>query len=436
VKRHLEAGKRHFDLGDVQTAMSHYRTALGIDPECALVHFNLGFALYESQDREGAKTCYKRAIELEPECSLFLEHLAKLHFESEEYQQCVSLFQRANLAGDVQPVSFGLWGRASYELEDYDSAAEQLSRMLQFELTPTLTSYARYYLVLSRLRGGMLFHVRREMRRLLSQPKMDLELLADLGEQLLDSRCISLAKRCLERYLEDSEDMTVSRSYQEIVEIEQKVDSILPRLFSGDEERILQNIHLLFQFGSEKVGRALASIQDATSPLIREAVVEYHLKYGYAFGGDLNRLLGDNTSFVREKCAQYIYQSGSEDFCDAMRLKLADESGRVRRFASLYLRDYGTAEVLSDLTAAMENRQDDEERRQLRMAAAAIKVRCGISSREQLKRDEGPAPKAENAESAESKKRSSQSRQKEGRGIWYGLIVLVSMASMLALLSL
>ena len=217
-----------------------------------------------------------QATQLQPDCSLFLEHLAKLHFETEEYALAISLFQRAATVGEIQPVSFGLWGRSYYELADYESAAAQLQAMLAFDLTPTLSAYARYYLVLSQLQAGQLFRARREMERLLEQELPDDELLADLGEQLLEAKCITLAKRSLECFLGEREDLSVAQSYQEIVEIEQRVDRILPRLFSGDEERILRNVHLLLQFGSEKVARALASIQDAHSPLIREAVVEYH----------------------------------------------------------------------------------------------------------------------------------------------------------------
>ena len=330
VKKHLEAGKRLFDLGEIPQALSHYKAALEIDPECALVHFNLGFAFYESQDRDSAKRCYQRSIELEPECSLFLEHLAKLHFESEEYSQAISLFHRADSVGEIQPVSFGLWGRSYYELEQYETAAEKLEHMLQFDLSTTLSGYARYYLILSWMRANQLFQMRNEIEPLLFLEMTDYEMLADLGEQLLDTRCITLAKRCLGRYLEMRDDITVKKSYGEIVEIEERIDQILPRLFSGDEERILQNIHLLYQFGSEKVARALASIHDAKSPLIRESVVEYHRKYGYVYEGDLGRLLCDSTMFVREKCTEYIYCSGNPRYAEAMQKRLEDPSSRVR----------------------------------------------------------------------------------------------------------
>lgn len=376
VKKHLEAGKRHFDLGDVPSALKHYKAALEIDPECALVHFNLGFAFYESRDREAAKQCYQRAIELEPDCSLFLEHQAKLHFESEEYAQAISLFQRASGVGPIQPVSYGLWGRAYYELEDYAAAAEQLEKMLHLEHNPTLISYARYYLVLSWLRGGNLFRARREVEPLLEMQSADFELLGDLGEQLLDAKCITLARRCLEKFLESRDDLAMARSYQEIVDIEQRVDRILPRLFSGDEERILQNIHLLFQFGSEKVARALASIQDARSALVREAVVEYHRRYGYPFRGDLGRLLDDSTDFVREKSAQYVYQSGDERYGGTMRRLLEDRLPRVRRFAIVFHRDFGTMDSVPVLTQALAVEEDPENQRHIRLALTSVKLRC------------------------------------------------------------
>lgn len=432
VKKHLEAGKRCFDLGDVSGAMTHYKAALDIDSECALVHFNLGFAFYESQDREAARRCYQRAIELEPNCSLFLEHLAKLHFETEEYAQSIGLFQQASMVGQIQPVSYGLWGRAYYELEDFESSAEQLEKMLQFDLTTTLTAYARYYLVLSWLRCGNLFRVRRDIEPLFSLRLNDNDIIADLGEQLLDARCITLAKRCLENFLEDHEDLSVSRSYQEIVEIEQRVDQILPRLFSGDEERILQNIHLLFQFGSEKVARALASIQDAHSALVREAVVEYHRKYGYPFGGDLERLLNDNTAFVREKCAQFIQQSGDIRFARHMQRLLEDSSVRVRRWAALYLRDQGTMDNLPLLTRVLDEEEDPENQRHLRMALSAIKLRCEKQERALIESrlpEETPAELSQPIQNALAQRTLSNE-------VWYGILVLICAIVILSLLSL
>ena len=432
VKKHLEAGKRLFDLGDVAKALNHYKAALAIDPDCALVHFNLGFAFSESQDREAAKRCYQRAIELEPECSLFLEHLAKIYFESEEYSQAISLFQRAHGVGKIQPVSFGLWGRCYYELGEYESSAEQMGKMLRHELSPTLTGYARYYLVLSWLRAGRLFRARAEMEPLLTLEMSDYEMLADLGEQLLDAKCITLSKRCFERFLDKREDLAVRKSYQEIVDIEQRVDQILPRLFSGDEERILQNIHLLYQFGSEKVGRALASIQDAHSPLIREAVVEYHRRYGYPFSGELSRLMNDATVFVREKAAEYVYYNRDRRFTSEMEQRLEDPSSRVRRFAAMYLRDVGSMNALPLLTRVLADEEDPETQRQLRLALASVKMRHDRRQRaltDARLLEETPKELLEPVG-------QGPYRDSIGRAIGYALLVAASVLLIFALLSL
>ena len=45
VKKHLEAGKRLFDLGEIPQALSHYKAALEIDPECAPGPFQSGLCL-------------------------------------------------------------------------------------------------------------------------------------------------------------------------------------------------------------------------------------------------------------------------------------------------------------------------------------------------------------------------------------------------------
>jgi tetratricopeptide (TPR) repeat protein len=290
VKKHLEAGKRLFDQGEVEQALSHYKAALTIDPDCALVHFNLGFAYYESHDHDAAKRCYQRSLELQPECSLFLEHLGKLHFESEEYSQAINLFQRADGIGDIQPVSYGLWGRSYYELEQFDSAAEQLNRMLEFELSPTLNGYARYYLVLSWLRAGKLFRARKIVDPLLSLEMTDYELLADLGEQLLDSRCITLAKRCFERYLEMRRGRHGREEPREIARNRRTNRSDSPSPVQRRRRAHPSRISTCcINLEARKWRGALASIQNAQSPLVRESILEYQRRYGYPFGGPIKR---------------------------------------------------------------------------------------------------------------------------------------------------
>jgi len=260
----------------------------------------------------------------------------------------------------------------------------------------------------------------------------DYELLGDLGEQPLDAKCITLAHRCLEKFLEDREELAIARSYQEIVEIEQRVDRILPRLFSGDEERILQNIHLLSQFGSEKVARALASIQDARSALVREAVVEYHRKYGYPFGGSLERLLNDPTDFVREKSAHYVYQSGEERYVHVMQKLLEDRSPRVRRFAVLFLRDVGTMNALPVLTQALAEEEDPENQRHVRLALSGIKRRCERQQRALIDTRLSAETSAGQLEPVEG----SNLRRSTGREVWFVVFLAASVILILALLSL
>lgn len=431
VKKHLEEGKRLFDLGDTGGALHHYKAALEIDPNCALIHFNLGFAFYEQQDREAARRCYEKAIELEPSCSLFLEHLAKLHFENADYCEAINLFRRAGASGEIQPVSYGLWGRAYYELQDYTAAIEQLEKMLAFDLSPTLTAYARYYLVLSSLEGSDMFRARLSMQQFLDSSPNEHDLLADLGEQLLEARCITLAKRCLERFLEQQEDIAVQRSYQEIVDIEHRVDQILPRLFSGDEERILQNIHLLFQFGSERVARALASIQEAHSPLIREAVVEYHRKYGYPFVGDVGRLLEDDTGFVREKCAHYICSSKDERYLSLAEKMLTDDSDKVRRWGASFLRDRGRMEHLPILTQVLAVEKDSEIQRQMRLAISTVKVHYQKQEKELIDFRPLQQTESENLQPV----RCSPIGNRTSQAFWWVLLVISATVLILSLLS-
>ena len=68
---------------------------------------------------------------------------------------------------------------------------------------------------------------------------------------------------------------------EDIHSIEKQIDEMLPRLFDGDEERLLHQIHALKEFGNDRISKALLSFIDAPSAPVRESVIRYQTAFGY-----------------------------------------------------------------------------------------------------------------------------------------------------------
>jgi tetratricopeptide (TPR) repeat protein len=393
VRPYLEAGRSYTDSQQYDLAIQQYETALEIDPNCAIVHFNLGSTQLAARDFSAAKRSFHRAIELEPHCSLFLEHLGKLYFETREYAQSILYFQRAAAAGEMHPVCYGILGRAYLERAEYSKAIASLEELLNRETDPIHIVYGQYYLCLANLGSENLIAARELATALLQSQHADAEVLRDLGEHFLDISCTSIAGELFARVLDFGDDPRAEEACAEIAEIESRIDEVLPQVFCGDEEIVLQNIHLLHQFGSQKVSKALLSILDAQSPLIREAVIEYSRKYGFPVYHQVLPLLQDEKDFVREKCTEFLSGVDSEEVTRAMRWAIFDDSSRVKILAAEHLAEFGRFDAVPEITEALGIEWDEDVKTAYRGAIARIKRRSVSPVPRQALRRVFPVPK-------------------------------------------
>ena len=377
VKRHLESAKALFDDRQLDQAIEEYQMALKIDPDCALVHFNLGFAQQEKRDLVAAKRSYHRAIELDPKCSLFHEHLGKLYFETEEYAQAILFFEKATELGPIQSVSYGILGRAHLARKEFHKSITALNKMLETEQNPGLRVYGNYYLCTAHLDLDNLVEARRIAQSILDDPYTEPQVLRELGHRFLAASCVSMADDLYKRMFELSgkADERSSDAMNEIRDIQKRIDDILPRVFCGDEEVVLQNIHLLNQFGSAKVSRALISISGAKSPLIREAVIEYNRRYGFPVWREVLPFMQDKQGYVREKASQFLKEFDDPDVTCAMRNALFDELIPVKIAAARHLKRFGRFDAIPVLTEALAPEWDPEVREAFLEATSAIKSR-------------------------------------------------------------
>jgi tetratricopeptide (TPR) repeat protein len=341
-----------------------------------LTHFNLGYAYHEEGRYEHARNCYQKAMNLEPTCSLFLEHLARLNFETLDYQEAIKLFNRASLVGPIQPLSLGLWGRALYESGLYEEAISAFENLLEREEQTAIQVGGRFWLVVCNLKLNRIAQARKVAEQILAAPEVDQKILLDLGEHFLRVRCLGLARAAFERLAMEHEELAIARlRLEDIRNLGRKIDELLPNLFEGDEERILHHCATLRHFGSEKISRALISLLGSTSPLIREAVLDYQMTYGYDIVDRAAPLLHDPSPFVRLKAAVYFDRRDDPKHTSLLTALLEDEPTEIRKVVAGYLARHGTMEQLPQLEMALAGPNPDDVRMAMREAVFKIKRR-------------------------------------------------------------
>ncbi|HOE10454.1 MAG TPA: tetratricopeptide repeat protein [bacterium] len=376
VKQLLETGRKYFNEGDIEQAIKQYRKALDVDAGCALTHFNLGYAYHEEGRYEHARESYLKAIELEPTCSLFLEHLARLNFETLDYQEAIKLFNRASLVGPIQPLSLGLWGRALYESGLYEEAIAAFENLLSREQHPAIQVGGLFWLVVANLKLDRIAQARVLAEELLKAPEIEQKILLDLGEHFLRVRCLELGRAIFERLAVEHEELVIARMrLEDIRSLEQKIYETLPNLFEGDEERVLHNCSTLRNFGSDKISRAMISLLDSSSPLIREAVLDYHTAYGFDIVEQAAPFLHDPVDFVRLKAAEYLDKLDSPKHTPLFLPLLEDEKSAIRKMAAGFLARHGTMEHLPRLEMLYPGDEDGNVRIAMREAIFKIKRR-------------------------------------------------------------
>lgn len=377
VKRLLEAGRNSFNERDVEGALAQYERAREIDPNCALVYFNLGYVYHEDGRYEHARDSYQKAINLEPTCSLFLEHLARLSFETLDYSESIRLFSRASLVGTIQPVSLGLWGRALFEAGMYSDAVQAFEQLLRRDAQETIQIGARFWLIASYLRLERLAQARQISAELLDKENIDHKLLLDLGENFLKVRCLDLAREVFERLAMEREELLIARlRLEDICRLEERIADHMPQLFQGDEDHVLHHLTHLKHFGTDKISRALIMLFSSPSPLIREAVIHYQTAFGYDVSDHMQMLLADPVAYVRRAAYGFFSERDDPAYVGLIERGLDDSDNEVQTIAADYLSRHAKMPVLPHLELTLQAAGDDEElRRVLRAAIASVKRR-------------------------------------------------------------
>lgn len=376
VKQRLEAGRALLEKGCLEEAIEEYGAAVQLDPKCGISQFNLGYAYHEDGQYDLAREHYLKAIEIEPSCSYFLEHLARLNFETVDYPEAARLFHRASMVGPIQPLSIGLWGRALFEQALYEESITAFQQLLERDQQPNVLVGARYWQTLANIKLGRMAAARKMAEHLLQQKRADYKVLYELGENFIEARCLDIARKIFEKIAIEKEEFLLSRlRLEDIRNLEQEIDEMLPGLFEGDEEKLLYQIHSLLFVGDERVSKAMLSLVGNASAMVRESVIRYQTKYGYNAAAYLLPLLNDEVDFVRDVAFDYFEKLDDPKYSRLIISGMKDRHIGVRRKAVRFLGRFSSIEMLPALEMATTDAENLEILADIRQAINSIKKR-------------------------------------------------------------
>lgn len=78
ARAHERRGSDLYQSGEFEAAAMEYRAALGLDPDRALTHFNLGLALYKGNQKTEARRAWEEALALAEGRNAYLEEQARI----------------------------------------------------------------------------------------------------------------------------------------------------------------------------------------------------------------------------------------------------------------------------------------------------------------------------------------------------------------------
>lgn len=97
AKKHIESANSAVRMKDFKTAIEEYKTAIEINPENALAHYDLAYILEtELKNYEEAVSHYRMAIAHAPDQYKFLyKSIAKIYYDQEKYDDALLAYKKA-----------------------------------------------------------------------------------------------------------------------------------------------------------------------------------------------------------------------------------------------------------------------------------------------------------------------------------------------------
>jgi tetratricopeptide (TPR) repeat protein/tRNA A-37 threonylcarbamoyl transferase component Bud32 len=138
---HINLGNTLRAQGDLPGAMACFKKALQLDPTLAMAHLNLGYVLRAQGDLQGAIICYTRAIDLDPTYGPSHYNLGNALKERKDLEGAIACYRKAiNLDPTYLPAHVQL-GSALWEAGNLTGAIARYRKALDLNPKDTITHY-------------------------------------------------------------------------------------------------------------------------------------------------------------------------------------------------------------------------------------------------------------------------------------------------------
>ncbi|MBU2464572.1 MAG: tetratricopeptide repeat protein, partial [Candidatus Edwardsbacteria bacterium] len=235
-----------------------YKNAIELDPEYAMVYFNLGIAYSELEDYSQAIFAYKKAIESDPNYAMAYYNLGVVYSKLRDYPQAIQAYKKAIESDPNYAKAYFNLGIAYSELEDYSQAIFAYKKAIEID-----SNYAKAYFNLgvnygrlkkykeakeSFIKAGQLdSNLADKVRRLLELIELEMEKQGKLGEEFKPDSQLAFEER--------------QSIGQRAKSIGQRVESMGTKAQKGKEQRVeVKGTEAQRDRGVESRGEELESI--------------------------------------------------------------------------------------------------------------------------------------------------------------------------------
>lgn len=142
-EEYYSEGYHYYVSGDYAKSASMYKKYLSIKPKDDYVWYALGEVQLRGGRPELALTSFKNAITLYPEKGLYFKELAIIFDKLNKPSKVITAILKAKELGKTDSITYCLWGKALYQLGNFEEAISKLENSLKSNRNNFL---AKYYL--------------------------------------------------------------------------------------------------------------------------------------------------------------------------------------------------------------------------------------------------------------------------------------------------
>ena len=151
-----QKGMMAYNLGDYESAMTAFRSALDKDPNVANTWAHLGNALLKLKQFDPAVEAYEKAISIDPENGAFYQNLGGIYTNKGDTAQAQAMYEKsASFATDPQTAANNHYNAAVVNINAGKSKQAKASLEKAVEADPTHAE-ARYQLGIILLGAGLI----------------------------------------------------------------------------------------------------------------------------------------------------------------------------------------------------------------------------------------------------------------------------------------